>query len=75
MKDKSLRPKQSLLTKQSSTGFMQDEPDLPLDEDTIVTGPDGRITGAAIICGYCRQGRHSECNESICSCADRNHRY
>jgi hypothetical protein len=25
------------------------------------------------ICGYCTQGRHSECREDTCNCAKNNH--
>jgi hypothetical protein len=46
--------------------------------DKIISMTDEYLMGTngkpdLTICGYCTQGRHSECREDTCNCAKSNH--
>jgi hypothetical protein len=46
---------------------------IPLDRDEGFIRSDG-ISDFRTICGYCTQGRHSECRGYFCDCGEKNHR-
>ena len=51
---------------------MKDSSDIPLDRDEVFIRRDG-TSDFRTICGYCTQGRHSECRRYACNCAEKNH--
>jgi hypothetical protein len=51
---------------------MKDNSDIPSYRDRAFIENDGRPD--LRICGYCTQGRHSECRDTSCNCNKNNHR-
>jgi hypothetical protein len=51
---------------------MMSDSDIPSEIDEHLMGTNGK-PDLRTICGYCTQGRHSECREDTCNCAKNNH--
>ena len=56
----------------SSISWFNDEWFRPSEKDEHLMGTNGK-PDLRTICGYCTQGRHSECREDTCNCAKNNH--